>query len=101
MKKIALTVAFAVLGIVATQAQDNKKDNYPVWTISKGVQHLQFANVTFLPAKITTTNQVLALSKGVQAVQQQEEVKGKVLMTGTPAWTISKGVARFQYEAAK
>jgi len=101
MKKIALTVALAVLGIVAVQAQDGKKDNYPVWSISKGVQQLQFKNVTFLPAKVTTTNHILGVSKGAQSINQQEEVKGKVDMTGTPAWIISKGVARFQYEAAK
>lgn len=100
MKKIALTLAFAVLGIVAAQAQDSKSDNYPVWSISKGVQQLQFKNVAFVPAKITTTNQVL-VSKGVQSIHQQNEVKGKVVMAGTPAWTISKGVARFQYEATR
>lgn len=99
MKKIALILSFVAFVAVSAQAQDGKTDNTPVWTISKGVQQLQFRNVTYLPAKITTTNQMI-VSKGVHNVNKGAETKGQVAMNGYPSWTISKGAARFQYEAA-
>lgn len=100
MKKVALIFSFVALVTVVAQAQ-TKNDTTPVWTISKGVQQLQFKDVNYLPARITTTNQVVALSKGIHNVNQQAEVKGRVSKSGYPAWTISKGAARFQYEASR
>lgn len=101
MKK--LSIIFLLSGLVAftAQAQENKErqDNYPYWTITKGVQRMQFNNVTFLPAKITTGNAGWVTSKGVhRAAATSEVASGTVAKTGYPSWVISKGVARQQFE---
>lgn len=100
MKK--LSIIFLLSGLVAftAQAQENKsQDNYPYWTISKDVQRIQFNNVTFLPAKITTGNAGWVTSKGVhRAAATSEVASGTVAKSGYPSWVISKGVARQQFE---
>lgn len=103
MKK--LSIIFFLSGFVAfaAQAQDNKErqDNYPYWTVSKGVQRMQFKDVTFLPARITTGNGGWVTSKGVHRTAASEVASGTVVKTGYPSWVISKGVARQQYERNK
>lgn len=101
MKKI---IALLSLSLVVTVAfgQQNKmtKSNYPYWTISKDVQRMQYANVEYVPATITTGNSTVHISKGVNlvAARPTSESRGLVKMTGTPSHVISKGVARMQHE---
>ena len=98
---IALLVGFFA---VEAMAQTTKKSNYPYYTISKEVARLQFKNIEHVPAKITLVSPVLTQSKGsTQLLAKKEELsKERVLVRfGYPAWTISKGVARRQYERSQ
>lgn len=101
MKKIiALLCLFFVAAGAYAQDGQNKKSNYPYWTISKDVQRMQYSNVEFVPATIETGNSVVHVSKGIAltSVSRSSRATGVVKMTGMPASVISKGVARMQYE---
>ena len=102
MKKLSFVVLLAAFAAISANAQETtqRSDNYPYWTISKGVQRLAYKDVNFLPAKITTGNGAWAVSKGVaRLTAEQAPASGaRVAMSGYPAWTISKGVARQQYQ---
>jgi len=99
MRKISIILLFsAALPFAAMAQSEERTDNYPYWTISKDVQRIQYRDVVFVPAKITTG--AWNVSKGVQqlAVNRAPKSTGQVSMTGYPSWTISKGVARMNYE---
>lgn|SRR5690242_9394000 len=101
MKKISIILLLSAALPFAAVAQSNERtDNYPYWTISKDVQRMQYKDVVFVPAKITTGDAAWSVSKGVQQLQANREQKstGRVQMTGYPSWIISKGVARMNYE---
>ena len=86
---------------IAAQAQDGRvrQENYPYWAISKDVQRIQYRDVTFAPAKITTGTGGWVVSKGVQ--RKADGSQGTVTKTGYPSWIISKGAARKQFESNK
>lgn len=98
MKKIILILSFLGISLVTVYAQQAKirKDNYPYWTISKDVMRMQFKNVEFAPASITTGSYSWIYAKGLNQWDANTSRKntGKVTMTGTPLWVVSKGVAR-------
>ena len=101
MRKISIILLFsAVLPFAAIAQSKPNTDNYPYWTISKDVQRIQYKDVAFVPAKITTGDIAWNISKGVQQRQvgQQQQPTGKVRTTGYPSWIISKGAARLNYE---
>lgn len=98
MKKVTLVLFFASLMAVAANAQDApRSSSYPYWTISKDVQRMAYKNTILTPAVISTGD-VVPVSKGVQQLQVNNTPrrKGMVSTNGYPAWTISKGAARFQ-----
>lgn len=98
MKKLTLVVFFTSLLAVTANAQDApRSSSYPYWTISKDVQRMQYKNTILTPAVISTGD-ALPVSKGVQQLQANKTPrrKGMISTNGYPAWTISKGVARFQ-----
>lgn len=99
---IKLMVFFFLVPVVITNAQEtNKTDNYPAWTISKGVQQNQYKNIAYAPAKIKLADVRASLSKDIHKIKNtQPSQKGNVILTGYPTWTISKGVARQQAEKA-
>lgn len=98
MKTAAFILAFFLVTAVSAQAQETRKDNWPYWTLSKGVQKIQHRNVTFAQPNIKTGNGDWAISKGVAKMNAQKSDKpvGTVVLGGYPTWTISKGVARMQ-----
>jgi hypothetical protein len=101
MKKPGLVMFFVGCMVYAASAQtEERKDSYPSWTISKDVQRLQFRQVAYVPATITTGSAVPVVSKGVQQISVRKAARPSVRITttGTPSWVISKGVARMQYE---
>lgn len=104
MKKIGL-ILFLAAATTLTYGQDTeaRKDNYPYWTISKGVQKMKYADVTFAPAKVTVGDAALTTSKGVNKIQAANATKRTAVVrtSGYPTWTISKGVARMQAERAE
>jgi hypothetical protein len=94
---IALLVVFGGFQAVAQTATE--KSNYPYHTISKDVQKIQFKNVEHVPAKITMTSPAMTQTKGTaQILAKNEGTERKMVRVGYPAWTISKGVARRQFE---
>jgi hypothetical protein len=99
MKTVSLIILFVVASSMIVNAQDlnAKKDTYPVWTISKDVQRLQFRNVIFVPAKIALGDVSSVASKDVHK-KSIEKRGGYVATNGYPTWTISKGVVRQQAE---
>ncbi len=82
-------------------AQDNasaETTSYPVWTISKPVQKLQFKSSGFKDARLYTGNAWM-LTKDVHRLQvlRNERLQSHAIGTGiTPSSVISKGVARIQ-----
>lgn len=101
MRKISIILLLAAALPFGVNAQTKERtDSYPYWTISKDVQRMQYKDVVFVPAKITTGDLAQNVSKGVHQLSANRDtnVTGKVAMTGYPAWTISKGVARMQFE---
>lgn len=104
MKKIGLILLLAGVATL-TYGQDTpvRKDNYPYWAISKGVQKMQFKDVTFAPAKVSVGDVAVTSSKGVNRIQAASTTDRTAVVrtTGYPTWTISKGVARMQAERAK
>ena len=75
---------------------------FPIWSISKPVQQLQFKDTAFRPARVYTGNAWI-MTKDVHQLQllrgkRYPHYKGR--LTDTPASAISKGVARMQYERA-
>jgi hypothetical protein len=101
MKKLGLVIVLLAIIALHGNAQDqSKSDSYPYWTISKDVQRMQYKDIKFVPAKITTGDLASNVSKGIQQViaRRSPQRTGDVTMTGYPSWTISKGVARMQYE---
>ncbi len=99
MKKI-LAMAFLFGVISLTASAQRPTSNYPQWALSKEVQKYQFRNVLYRPATVTTAGAIVT-SKGIAAMQANRQVRStsKVAMKGTPAFVISKGVARKQYES--
>lgn len=96
----ALIVGF--LGFNATAQNSNKKSNYPYYTISKEAARLPFKNIEHVPAKITLVSPAVTQSKGnVKNLMKVESEERKVTRVGYPAWTISKAVARRQYEKSQ
>jgi hypothetical protein len=97
MKKLFFILSLLGVGFTSTFAQniETKKDNYPYWTISKEVMRMQFKNVKQVPATITTGNSSWIYAKGLQQhhAKYYTTNTGRVVMTGTPVWVISKGVA--------
>jgi hypothetical protein len=91
-----LMIAALLLTCFTMNAQDNaKQETYPYWTISKDVQKLQFRNTSYVPAIAATGSNSMVVSKGVHnAGQPESTITGRVRKTGTPAWVVSKGVAR-------
>jgi hypothetical protein len=97
MKKVMIMVLFA-FGVTGAIAQTTPSQN-PDWTISKGVQRMQYKDVKYIPVRIEAGDVALVSSKGIhQQVAQQNVKRGRVGMTGYPSWTISKGAARMRYE---
>lgn len=96
--KTLLIVAGLMVTCFTMHGQDNGiKNTYPVWTISKDVQKLQFRNTENIAATAMTGNNSMVVSKGVHSTRQPEStITGRVNKTGTPAWVVSKGVARMQ-----
>lgn len=104
MRKISIILFFsAALPFTAMAQSTERTDSYPYWTISKDVQRMQYRNVAFVPAKITTGDAAWSISKGVQQLSTKgdQTLTGQVRMTGYPSWIISKGVARMNYEKSK
>jgi hypothetical protein len=99
MNSVRLVVIFVAASTVLANAQEAniKKDTYPVWTISKGVQRLQFKDMSFVPAKIALGDVAFVASKDVHK-KSIEKRSGFVATNGYPTWAISKGVARQQAE---
>lgn len=105
MKTIALIFFLAgsvTLSAYAQETPQNKqvrKDNFPYWAVSKGVQRVAYKDVAVVPAKIGVTEVTTTSSKGVQRVQDRKVKRSSLVATkGYPTWTISKGVARQQAE---
>jgi hypothetical protein len=96
--KTLMIVAGLMLTCFTMNAQDTAiKNTYPVWTISKDVQKIQFRNTENVAAIAVTGSNSMTVSKGVHTARQPEStVTGRVKKTGTPAWVVSKGVARMQ-----
>lgn len=102
MKKLGLILAVVVGTTLATQAQEEKSDSWPYWSVSKDVQRTRFKDVRQAPVQIRSGNADWAISKGVHRVQQAPAAPaGKVAMGGYPTWTISKGAARWRAENKK
>lgn len=101
MKVLAPVVVFLFfLGIEAMAQSSNEKSNYPYSTISKEVHKIHYKNVEHVPAKITMANPSLVQSKGTaQIFNKNIKPESRSLVRGGyPAWTISKGVPRRQFE---
>lgn len=96
MKRILLILSFIGVASLTTHAQSLEKSNYPHWTISKGVQKIQFKNIEYIPAEVTTGSSSIAVSKDIQKANRPAESSGVVTTSGTPDWVVSKGVARVQ-----
>lgn len=98
MKKI-LALTFLLAAFTLTSNAQRSTSNYPTWAVSKEVQKYQFRNVLYSPATVTTAGGIVT-SKGIANLQANRELRStnKVAMKGTPAFVISKGVARKQYE---
>ena len=99
----ALSIIILLVGFVGIQSMSQasrKKSNYPYHTISKEVQKLPFRNVDHLPAKIVLTEAITFSAKGSARIlaSSKSEAERAVTRRGYPSWTISKGVARQQYE---
>jgi hypothetical protein len=100
MKKIALILFLAGTTSFYAQAQDQVKDSWPAWTISKDVHRIKFKNIAYTPAAIKSGNSDWVISKGVHRAKASTAA-GNVSTSGYPTWTISKGVARQQAERKK
>ena len=104
MKASTITVIIIFfLGFGAMAQSSREKSNYPYHTISKAVQKIQFKNVEHVPAKITMVSPVTTQIKGTAQILTKNEVavNRKLVRVGYPAWTISKGVARRQFEKSQ
>ncbi len=97
MKRILLILSFVAIGFTMNAQDEPQTERYPYWTISKGVQQIQFKNKKYVPATAVTGDNAIVYSKGVHKVSKQEStVTGRVQTGGTPSWVVSKGVARVQ-----
>lgn len=102
MKPILLAslLTFFVGTALAQENEEVKTHTYPVWSISKPVQTLQFRNSVFKSARVYTGN-AWVMTKDVhqlQLVRNTQPKTYKVKLGNTPPSAISKGVARMQYE---
>ena len=96
----ALIVGF--LGFNTMAQNSNEKSNYPYHTLSKEAARLPFKNIEHVPAKITLVSPAVTQSKGlVKNFVKEERAERTVTRVGYPAWTISKAVARRQYEKSQ
>ena len=98
---IALFIFF--LGSAAMAQSSNEKSNYPYHTISKDVQKIQYKNVEHIPAKIMIVSPSLTQTKGSAQILNKKEIseKRQLVRVGYPSWSISKGVARRQFEKSQ
>jgi hypothetical protein len=96
MKKNIFTVAVLTLLGTGLYAQET----FPIHTISKDVQKIQFRGAAYKPSTMTTGNLENVASKGVAKIQRRQQPENPVIIIkgGTPSHVISKGVARMQYE---
>jgi hypothetical protein len=96
MKKNILLL-FACFISVASMAQ--QAESYPIWTISKDVQKIQFRNSQYTPSEVKTATQV-PYAKGIAVLQnrQTSKISRSIRMDGMPSNVIQKGVARMQFE---
>jgi len=97
MKKITLVLLGMTFFALAANAQ-SKNAKGPIY-ISKDVQRIQYQEPVH-PVKVVTGDVAWYSSKGVATVSSRAmtEPGKRVVVRQTPAWTISKGVARMQVE---
>jgi hypothetical protein len=97
-----LITLFPIFFAAATAAVAQRIESYPLHTISKDVQKIQFRDNTYEPSRIITAH-LLPSSKEVTRIQKRSDQKSPVVvaMTGMPSTVISKGVARKQFERSK
>jgi hypothetical protein len=96
MKKTILSVVVLIMAATWTYAQET----YPIHTISKDVQKIQFRGKAHTPSSMVTGDLTALSSKGVARLQPKLTSNTGVVIktTGIPPHVISKGVARMQYE---
>jgi hypothetical protein len=98
MKKMIFTLSLMIAGFALYAQDEPKAERFPIHTISKDVQKIQFRNSVYVPsAAVAGENPQLTVSKGVYR-NQSSRVYGRIKTTGTPSHVISKGVAKMQYE---
>jgi hypothetical protein len=101
MKKLLSIICLVAVVSITANAQRLSTESYPYWTISKGVQQLQYKNLQYVPSTVYTGNGSWTISKGVQKINETSTPTVKVKTGGTPSWVVSKGAARFQAEKSK
>jgi hypothetical protein len=97
---LASLLSLCVTGVFAQDSISVATTTYPIWTVSKPVQALQFRNSVFRNARIYTGN-AWTLTKGIhqsQLMRSERLTTHKVKFGNVPSAVISKGVARMQYE---
>jgi hypothetical protein len=100
MKKGLIGFVFIVVSMRVFGHDSLSQITYPVWSISKPVQKLQFRNSVFKGARIYTGN-AWVLTKDVhqlQLVRNSRLETHKVKSGSSSSSFISKGVARMQYD---
>jgi hypothetical protein len=102
--KTVLIVFVCVMASTSGFGQDSLNQvTYPVWSISKPVQKLQFRNSVFKGARVYTGN-AWVLTKDVhqlQLIRNSRLETHKVRLGSNSSSFISKGVARMQYNRNK
>lgn len=95
MKKFSSVVLGMILLAFSVNAQNKAKG--PIY-ISKDVQRIQYKEPVH-PVKVVTGDVATYSSKGIAMINNKVTTHSKqVVVRATPAWTISKGVARLQVE---
>jgi hypothetical protein len=100
MKTILVALFFTMASASAFGQDSLNQVTYPVWSISKPVQKLQYRNSVFKGARIYTGN-AWVLTKDVHQLQlvRNGRLETHRVKTGTSSSSfISKGVARMQYD---
>ena len=96
---ITFALVFFATAVLA-QEDEVKYSTYPLWTVSKDVQLIQYRNTIFKPARIYTGN-AYTISKDVnwhQTMRRTPQPVQRVSANGMPASVVSKGLARHQYQ---